>query len=184
MVLITIVTGANLNQLITGGDHIAVMGGLWHFFTHNRYYLSTRSLAAPRSIQRHREDVDGHGGRPTERCLRGGPRLFQKSDENTVVSMIFYGFFHGIPIFLDMVDLVSQCFNGLVQGKIAGKPLLFFLTSMVDRVFCRCFQFWESCGSFKPCKKRTGRHWGMFADSKPHAIRLHLDSLGCLRWGT
>ena len=78
MVLITIVTGANLNQLITGGDHIAVMGGLWHFFTHNRYYLSTRSLAAPRSIQRHREDVDGHGGRPTERCLRGGPRLFKR----------------------------------------------------------------------------------------------------------
>ena len=138
MVLITIVTGA-YKPTYNWGDHIAVMGGLWHFFTHNRYYLSTRSLAAPRSIQRHREDVDGHGGRPTERCLRGGPRLFKRgtvdffvseSDENTVVSMIFYGSFMGFH-FLDMVDLVSQCFNGLVQGKIAGKPLLFFLTSML-----------------------------------------------------
>ena len=138
MVLITIVTGA-YKPTYNWGDHIAVMGGLWHFFTHNRYYLSTRSLAAPRSIQRHREDVDGHGGRPTERCLRGGPRLFKRgtvdffvseSDENTVVSMIFYGSFMGFHFFRHGWSGFTM-FQWIGSRKIAGKPLLFFLTSML-----------------------------------------------------
>ena len=39
-------------------------------------------------------------------------------------------------IFLDMVDLVSQCFNGLVQEKSQGNRC-FFSYLHVDRVFCR-----------------------------------------------